>query len=85
MDAGPGTDLGALGWFLGVWVTMMAAMMFASAAPMAVVVSRVSGERGGGGPRARASTMAFVAGYLAVWRSASRRCGVVSWWCPVAQ
>src|SRR3954454_7667278 len=30
MDAGPGTDLGALGWFLGVWVVMMAAMMFPS-------------------------------------------------------
>jgi hypothetical protein len=25
MDAGPGTDLGALGWFLGVWMVMMAA------------------------------------------------------------
>ena len=27
MDAGPGTDLGAFGWFIGIWVTMMAAMM----------------------------------------------------------
>jgi hypothetical protein len=26
MDAGPGTDLGGFGWFLGIWVTMMAAM-----------------------------------------------------------
>lgn len=67
MDAGPGTDLGALGWFLGVWVTMMAAMMFPSAAPMAVIVSRVSGERTRGGPGAAASTTAFIAGYLAVW------------------
>ena len=24
MDAGPGTDLGSLGWYLGIWVTMMA-------------------------------------------------------------
>jgi hypothetical protein len=32
MDAGPGTDLGPLGWFLGVWVVMMAAMMFPSLA-----------------------------------------------------
>jgi hypothetical protein len=23
MDDGPGSDLGALGWFLGVWVVMM--------------------------------------------------------------
>jgi len=27
MDAGPWTSLGGLGWFLGVWVVMMAAMM----------------------------------------------------------
>ena len=33
MDAGPGTDLGALGWFVGVWVVMMAAMMFPASAP----------------------------------------------------
>src|SRR5919206_4154347 len=26
MDAGPGTDLGGLGWYLGIWVTMTAAM-----------------------------------------------------------
>jgi predicted metal-binding membrane protein len=67
MDAGPGTDLGALGWFLGVWVTMMAAMMFPSAAPMAVVVNRVSGEGTRGGARALTSTAAFIAGYLAAW------------------
>jgi len=33
MDAGPGTALGGLGWFVGVWVVMMAAMMFPSVAP----------------------------------------------------
>ena len=66
MDAGPGTDLGALGWFLGVWVTMMAAMMSA-AAPMAVVVSRVSGGRRGAGSAALAPTAVFLAGYLVVW------------------
>jgi hypothetical protein len=33
MDAGPGTDLGAFGWYLGTWVTMMAAMMLPSEAP----------------------------------------------------
>ena len=38
MDAGPGTDLGALGWFVGVWVVMMAAMMFPSLAPDGGVV-----------------------------------------------
>ena len=30
MDAGPGTELGGLGWFTVVWVTMMAAMMLPS-------------------------------------------------------
>ena len=32
MDAGPWTGLGTLGWFLGVWLVMMAAMMLPSAA-----------------------------------------------------
>ena len=27
MDAGPGTDPGTLGYFIGIWVVMMAAMM----------------------------------------------------------
>ena len=35
MDEGPGTDLGGLGWYLGVWVTMTAAMMLPTAAPAA--------------------------------------------------
>jgi hypothetical protein len=33
MDDGPGTGLGTLGWFLSVWLVMMAAMMFPSVAP----------------------------------------------------
>src|SRR5262249_27204181 len=45
MDMGPGTDLGGLGWFAVVWLTMMAAMMLPSLSPMAVARSR--GERGG--------------------------------------
>ena len=46
MDAGPGTDLGALGWFLGVWVVMMAAMMFPSLAPTAALYARMTRRRG---------------------------------------
>src|SRR6266567_1568611 len=42
MDMGPGTDLGSLGWYLGVWVTMMAAMMLPSVAPMVLLFARVS-------------------------------------------
>jgi predicted metal-binding membrane protein len=37
MDMGPGTDLGGLGWFAGVWAVMMAAMMLPSLAPRATV------------------------------------------------
>ena len=42
MDAGPGTDLGSAGWYLGIWVTMMAAMMLPSATPMVLLFSKVS-------------------------------------------
>ena len=45
MDAGPGTDLGGLGWFIGIWVTMMAAMMLPSVAPMVLAFARVTKER----------------------------------------
>jgi predicted metal-binding membrane protein len=68
MDAGPGTDLGGLGWFLGVWVTMMAAMMFPSVAPMVVEFTRVevgAGERARARPAGAAAL--FVAGYLVAW------------------
>src|SRR5947209_5542644 len=37
MDAGPGTALGSVGWFISVWATMMAAMMLPSLAPTAAV------------------------------------------------
>ncbi len=40
MDMGPGTSLGGLAWFIGVWVTMMAAMMLPSLSPMAIASSR---------------------------------------------
>jgi len=58
MDAGPGTDLGGLGWYLGIWVTMTAAMMLPSAAPAARHVARVA---------RRVPTLFFAAGYLLVW------------------
>jgi predicted metal-binding membrane protein len=66
MDSGPGTDPGALGWFLGVWVTMMAAMMLPSAASTVALFARTAEARGGRG-RSVAGTAAFVAGYLAAW------------------
>jgi predicted metal-binding membrane protein len=66
MDAGPGTDLGALGWYAGIWVTMMAAMMFPSAAPMVLIFHRVSSERARRG-QSFVPTWVFVSAYLAVW------------------
>ena len=42
MDNGPWTGLGTFGWFLGVWVVMMAAMMFPSVAPTVALYSRMS-------------------------------------------
>src|SRR2546427_9360380 len=45
MNGGPGTDLGALGWYVGVWVTMMAAMMLPAVLPGVLLYARVSSER----------------------------------------
>jgi len=67
MDAGPGTDLGSLGFYVSAWVVMMAAMMFPSIAPMVTTFSIVQRRRGAGGGRAPVSSGLFVAGYLAIW------------------
>jgi predicted metal-binding membrane protein len=65
MDAGPGSELGGLGWFAVVWVTMMAAMMLPSIAPMVLANPRVQ----------IGATPAFVAGYLLTWGAV----GVLGW------
>src|SRR2546425_5741891 len=67
MDAGPGTDLGGLAWYLGIWVTMMAAMMLPSVAPMVLLFARVSRERHRQGRGTFIPTWIFLAGYLAAW------------------
>jgi predicted metal-binding membrane protein len=64
MDAGPGTDLGALGWFMGVWVVMMAAMMFPSLAPTVALYARMTRRRG------TSLALLFTSGYLLVWGAA---------------
>jgi predicted metal-binding membrane protein len=71
MDAGPGTDPGTLGFFVGVWVVMMAAMMFPSIAPMVIMHVRIQEgrrERDEGG--VAGATALFVAGYLLAWTAA---------------
>src|SRR5436190_1042155 len=51
MDAGPGTELGGLGFWVTAWVVMMAAMMFPSIAPMVVMYARIEdGKRAQGKP-----------------------------------
>ncbi len=64
MDAGPWTSLGSLGWFLGVWIVMMAAMMFPSIAPTVALYARVTKER------SRVRPWLFAGGYLLTWAAA---------------
>jgi predicted metal-binding membrane protein len=68
MDAGPGTDPGALGFFLTVWVVGMAAMMFPSVWPMVAVYARLQARRRAlARSAAAADTVTFVGGYLLAW------------------
>lgn len=61
MDAGPWTEPRPLGWFLGVWIVMMAAMMLPSATPTVSAYARLRRER------TPVGSLLFVTGYLAVW------------------
>lgn len=71
MDAGPGTDPGTLGFFIGSWVVMMAAMMFPSIAPMVLMHMRIQeGRRERGEAGVAGATAVFVAGYLLAWSAA---------------
>jgi len=62
MDNGPWSGLGTFGWFVGVWVVMMAAMMFPSVAPTVALYARMS--------KTRLHSFAFTVGYLATWTGA---------------
>ena len=64
MDEGPWTGPGALGWFVGVWVVMMAAMMFPSVAPTVALYSRMTRQR------SALSPLLFTGGYLVTWTGA---------------
>jgi predicted metal-binding membrane protein len=64
MDAGPGTALGRLGWFLTVWVVMMAAMMLPSLSPTVALYARMIRRR------APVAPYLFTAGYLVTWAAA---------------
>ena len=62
MNAGPGAELGGLGWFAVSWLVMMAAMMLPALAPMVL-------EHGRRAAHASAPAL-FAAGYLATWLAA---------------
>jgi predicted metal-binding membrane protein len=64
MDNGPWTALGTLAWFLGVWVVMMAAMMFPSVSPTVALYARMTSAGPGGRP------VLFAVGYLVTWAAA---------------
>jgi predicted metal-binding membrane protein len=68
MDAGPGTALGGLGFYVVSWVVMMAAMMFPSIAPMVLTFAFVQRRRIERGAFDRVvSNWTFIAGYLITW------------------
>jgi predicted metal-binding membrane protein len=60
MDAAPGAALGSVGWFTGVWATMMAAMMLPSLAPTAAAFAALV-------RRELSRVLLFACGYLLVW------------------
>jgi predicted metal-binding membrane protein len=68
MDAGPGTDPGALGFYISTWAVMMAAMMLPSLTPV-VLTHRELHRRTSEGADTRAGAL-FVFGYLAAWGAA---------------
>ena len=61
MDNGPWTGLGGFGWFIGVWVVMMAAMMFPSVAPTVALYASITRARSPLRP------WLFAGGYLLSW------------------
>jgi predicted metal-binding membrane protein len=59
MDMGASTELGSLGFFMGAWVPMMAAMMLPGAAPAVSRFVRAKGQV--------VAAPVFAASYVAVW------------------
>jgi predicted metal-binding membrane protein len=71
MESMPGMALGSLGFYVTVWVVMMAAMMFPSVAPTVLMYDRLrEGHRARGKGAPAYGTALFVAGYLVVWTAA---------------
>ena len=64
MAMGPTTDLGGFGFYTGVWVVMMAAMMFPSVWPIVGMYEHIRVARA---EAPRSATALVVLGYLATW------------------
>jgi predicted metal-binding membrane protein len=62
MDMGASTSLGSFGFFAGVWIAMMAAMMLPGVTP---AVARYARTRHSSAP-----AISFAATYLAIWAAA---------------
>jgi predicted metal-binding membrane protein len=67
MDMGSRFSVGSLGFFVVLWVLMMAAMMFPSVWPAVSMYGLVVRRRAVPAARSAASSAAFVSGYLAAW------------------
>jgi predicted metal-binding membrane protein len=64
MAMGATTELGGLGFYAGVWVVMMAAMMFPSVWPIVGMYERIRSARA---EAPRSGTVLVLAGYLLTW------------------
>jgi predicted metal-binding membrane protein len=71
MAMGPTVDLGGLGFYTGVWVVMMAAMMFPSVWPIVGMYERIRAARS----VPAIGTALVVLGYLATWTA----CGLAAY------
>jgi predicted metal-binding membrane protein len=67
-DSAMGDELGTLGFFIGTWTLMMAAMMFPSVWPTVIVFRRLqAARRRRGEDTASTGSALLVAGYLGAW------------------
>lgn len=84
MNPTPGMALGGLGFYVTVWIVMMAAMMFPSVAPTVLMYDRLrAGHRARGKGAGADATALFVTGYLCVWTAAGLAAyGCSSWSAP---
>src|SRR5690242_19446214 len=67
MSMGSRFSVGSLGFFVVLWVLMMAAMMFPSVWPAVAMHTIVIRRRTAAGARSAGRSAAFVAGYLGAW------------------